>query len=114
MIKQIGLLLIMLLCGPLFAVSMNFEGNFRAETALYNRLHLGLAVPNNASKTFISGRALLNPNLVIDDHFSLKSQWTLLATAGTGAIPGGLLQPIGGLSGTPPRRLRLTVGWPRA
>lgn len=72
------------LAGPLLAASMNFAGHFRASTAYYNKLGLGLAGTNGASKTYISGRALLEPNLVIDDHFNLKSQWSLLATTNNG------------------------------
>jgi hypothetical protein len=64
--------------GPAQAVSMNFSGNFRTEASTYQNLNLGVAGPG--AKNFISSRALLFPNLVIDDHFSLKSQWSLLSS----------------------------------
>lgn len=66
---------------PSFAVSMNFNGNFRADTAFYNNPDLG-AGNINANRSYLGARALLNPNLLIDDHFSLKSQWSLLASPG--------------------------------
>lgn len=78
--KKIGLLILWCgYCGTVFAVSMNFHGSFRSEGDLYSRLGLGQAnMPS--TKTFLSARALLNPNLVIDDHFSLRSQWSLLTS----------------------------------
>lgn len=61
------------------AVTMNFEGNFRAEGSYYNNTGLGnAAIPKD--KAFIYSRALLNPSVVIDDHFSVKSQWSLLSS----------------------------------
>lgn len=85
-----------LISGSAFAVSMNFSGQVRAEASSYQNLNLGLAGPSGA-KNFIGGRALLFPNLVIDDHFSVKSQWNLLtspkftpnATQGLGTGQGG-------------------------
>ena len=62
-----------------FGVSMNFTGTVRSEASHYSKLNLGLAT-SEATKSFISARALLNPNLIIDDHFSLKSQWSLLSS----------------------------------
>lgn len=62
-----------------FAVTMNFEGTFRTEGSYYNNTGLGnAAVPKD--KAFIYNRALLNPSVVIDDHFSVKSQWSLLTS----------------------------------
>lgn len=56
-----------------FAVSMNFSGNFRTEGLSYSRLPT-----KEQSKQYLAGRFLLDPNLVIDDHFSVKSQWNLI------------------------------------
>jgi len=86
-------LLLLLAPLPLFAVSMNFNGHFRSDANYYNNLDLA----SNQPKSFISGRALLQPNLVVDDHFSVRSQWSLLtsptlspdATQGLGAGQGG-------------------------
>lgn len=41
--------------------------------------NLGLGVVPG-TRNVISSRALLTPNLVIDDHFSVKSQWSLLTS----------------------------------
>src|SRR5688572_16702587 len=67
-------------CSALFAVSMNFTGNFRGEGSYFNKPDLGLA--SGPNKAFVAARALVNPNLVIDDHFSLKSQWLMLSSPG--------------------------------
>ncbi len=75
---------------------MNFTGSFRAEGNLLDRPTL---LSNGVSKKYLSGRALLAPNLVIDDHFSVKSQWSLLtsptftpnATTGLGTGQGGYI-----------------------
>lgn len=62
-----------------FAVTMNFEGSFRTEGSYYNNTGLGNgAIPKD--KAFLYNRALLNPSVVIDDHFSVKSQWSLLSS----------------------------------
>ena len=61
------------------AATMSFGGSFRSEAASYTNLKLG-ALTGPISKNFIAGRALLNPNLVVDDHFSIKSQWSLLSS----------------------------------
>ena len=77
--KRVISLILAVCCGSLWGVSLNFSGSFRTEADLYNKPNLG--VPNtNDSKTFLSARALLEPKLVIDDHFSLKSQWSLLTS----------------------------------
>src|SRR4051812_37640056 len=65
---------------PAHAATMNFTGNFRAEADSYNNLGLS---PSSAAKNYIGVRALLNPNLVVDDHFSIKSQWSLLTSGPT-------------------------------
>jgi len=58
-------------------VTMNFSGHFRSEGDVYSKLNLG--APNgNPSKAYILSRVLLNPKLVIDDHFSLNGQINLL------------------------------------
>lgn len=59
------------------AVSMNFNGMFRFEGDYYSNLALR---PDTAKKTYLLGKALVDPTLVIDDHFSLKSQWTMLGS----------------------------------
>jgi hypothetical protein len=73
----------LLLSTALFAVSLNFSGNFRTEGDLYNKLDMGATGGStDPTKTFLSARALLEPKLVIDDHFSLISQWNLLTSPG--------------------------------
>lgn len=59
-----------------FAVSMNFNGHFRSEATFYNNL----ALAPDSSKSFLSGRGLLQPNLIVDDHFQVRSQWSLLTS----------------------------------
>ncbi len=64
-----------------FAASINFTGNFRTEADLFSHLDLGVGnIPS--SKAFLSARALLEPKLIIDDHFTLNSQWSLLTSPG--------------------------------
>lgn len=59
------------------AASMNFSGSFRTEATSFT----GLAqTASKESKQYILGRALLDPNLLIDDHFSIRSQWSLLTS----------------------------------
>jgi len=60
-----------------FAVSMNFGGNFRTEAAYYSKLGQDLT-GSAPQKQYIRGRLLLTPSVVVDDHFSVKSQWSLL------------------------------------
>jgi hypothetical protein len=62
------------------AVTMNFTGQVRTEGDLYTKGSLGLQT--NDSKAFLSTRALLFPKLVIDDHFTLHSQWNALTSKG--------------------------------
>ena len=70
------------------AISLNFSGNFRTDGSLYSKPNLGDA-GSNSTKAFLAGRALLQPNLVIDDHFSLKSQWSLLNSPSFNSINNG-------------------------
>lgn len=56
---------------------MNFSGSFRTEATSFTNLG---QTTGKESKQFILGRALLDPNLLIDDHFSIRSQWTLLTS----------------------------------
>ncbi len=60
-----------------WAASMNFSGSFRTEASSFTNL---AQTTGKESKQFILGRALLDPNLLIDDHFSIRSQWTLLTS----------------------------------
>jgi len=66
-------------CRPLLAISMNFNGQVRSEASHYQDLGLGTG-SLSSSKNFIQMRALLDPNLIIDDHFSIKSEWSLLTS----------------------------------
>lgn len=88
--------------GPAWGVSLNFTGHLRTEAALYNKGNLGTGT-QNPSKAFISSRALLYPNLIVDDHFSVKSQWSLLSSPAF--TPDA--QPLGAASGAP---VGLSVG----
>jgi hypothetical protein len=60
------------------SATINFGGSFRTEAGTYNGLGLGGTPTVPTSKNYILSRALLTPNLVVDDHFSIKSQWSLL------------------------------------
>lgn len=60
-----------------YSASMNFSGSFRTEASSYTNLG---QTAGKESKQFILGRALLDPNILIDDHFSLRSQWSLLTS----------------------------------
>src|SRR6476620_1174872 len=93
--KFIVLALSLVASRSLFAISMNFNGSLRNQATLYDSLDLGTNVAPG-SKTFIESRALLEPNLIVDDHFSVHSQWNLLnsksmtpdATTGLGLSTG--------------------------
>lgn len=62
-----------------FSVSMNYTGQVRSQGVYYSKL--GQDLPGTApTKQFLETRFLLEPNLVIDDHFSIKSQWNLLSS----------------------------------
>ncbi len=76
--KRLVLFPLLLTSAFAVSVSMNFSGQFRSEAAYYGKPSLGSG--SNSAKSYISGRALLDPNLVIDDHFSVKSQWSLLTS----------------------------------
>lgn len=107
-----GLALGIVLAPSAFGVSMNFSGQFRSEANSYQNLNLGGST--QGAKNYIGARALLFPNLVVDDHFSIKSQWSLLtspnftpnATQGLGVGQGGW---IFGDPGT--RALTLNRAW---
>ena len=76
-----------------FGVSMNFHGNFRAEGTYYKNADLGSG--SNDVKQFIGARGLLNPDIIIDDHFSIRSQWSLLTSpvfTPNGGVPLGVGQ----------------------
>ncbi len=96
-------------CGIAHSATVNFSGHFRGEATSYN--HLGLGLGGNQSKTFLGSRALLNPNLVIDDHFSIKSQWSLLTSP---FLTPNATQPLGGGQGAwimgDPRTAGLVLG----
>ncbi len=99
-------LIIALLCvaGPVFAASINFSGSLRADTGHFSDLALG--APGTAGpKSYFGARALLQPNLIIDDHFSLQSQWSLLASPGTSNRPSTSTSPM-----TPPANVALGPG----
>lgn len=68
---------------------MNFSGSFRTEATSYTGLG---QTAGKESKQFIMGRALLDPNLLIDDHFSIRSQWSLLTSP---AFTPKATQPLG-------------------
>lgn len=59
------------------SVSVNFGGNFRSDGDYYTNLTQGHQ-GDFSKKQFIRGRLLVEPNLVVDDHFSVRSQWSLL------------------------------------
>lgn len=73
----------------LFAASMNFSGSFRTEATSYTNLG---QTSGKESKQFLMGRALIDPNLLIDDHFSVRSQWSLLTSP---AFTPKATQPLG-------------------
>lgn len=59
------------------AATWNFSGSFRTEATSFTNLKQSAS---KESKQFIQARALLDPNLLIDDHFSIRSQWSLLTS----------------------------------
>jgi len=59
-----------------FPVAINFGGNFRTEGNYYTNLSQGFN--GDSKKQFIRGRFLVDPNILVDDHFSIRSQWSLL------------------------------------
>ncbi|MBI1860107.1 MAG: hypothetical protein HYR96_04215 [Deltaproteobacteria bacterium] len=66
-----------LVAPQLLGVTANFSGMFRSRA---NYLQNGnLNEPTvSSTKTYLDGRALIYPSLVIDDHFAVKSQWSLV------------------------------------
>jgi len=60
-----------------FSVSVNFGGNFRTEGDYYTNLTQGY-LGDFSKKQLMRGRLLLDPNFIVDDHFSIRSQWSLL------------------------------------
>ena len=72
-----------------FGASWNFSGSFRSEATSFTNLG---QTSGKESKQFILGRALLDPNLLIDDHFSIRSQWSLLTSP---AFTPNATQPLG-------------------
>lgn len=77
------------------AASLTFGGQFRGQYANYYKLDLA-----NEGKSYNALRTLLYPNVVIDDHFRIRSQWSLLAS------PGGASSAFG----TPNANTPLGVG----
>lgn len=73
----LSLVMVTTLPATTLGVTVNFSGHYRTEGALFNKLNLG-ASNLNPSKAYLLGRVLLNPKLVIDDHFSLNSQINVL------------------------------------
>jgi len=81
-------LILVFLCGSAFGASIGFEGSARTEASYFNKLGLGRTTkPVDETKAFILGRMLLEPSIVVDDHFTIYSLWTLLATSAAG-VPG--------------------------
>ncbi len=68
--------MLLLLSGISYSATMNFRGNVRTETSMLNGL--GLQGSGGDSKAYILNRFLLYPTLIIDDHFSIFSEWNLL------------------------------------
>ncbi len=66
-------------CLSVHSATMNFDGHFRTESAFFHKLNLGVAGVE-ADKTYILGRALLRPAIIVDDHFKIFSQWSLLTS----------------------------------
>jgi len=87
---------------------MNFNGHFRSEASNFSSLGLGSG--SNAVKQYILARAMLQPNVVIDDHFSLKSQWSLLSSPNfTPVTSNGLWSGQGGYVFGDPSATYLTL-----
>lgn len=62
-----------------FGISMNFTGTMRSQAAFFSKLNQEIA-GRMPTKQYIKSRILLEPNLVVDDHFAIKSQWNLLSS----------------------------------
>ncbi len=63
-----------------FAASFELEGNYRVGGNLFTNLHLDGSKPAGLSDatTYLEHRLLLQPNVIIDDRFEIKSTWYLL------------------------------------
>ena len=66
-------------CTLSWAASMNFTGGMRLRATGFNNLGLGIATAEK-TKSYVSSRFLLQPSLIVDDHFSVRSQWSLLTS----------------------------------
>lgn len=78
--NTLSLFLAFTLAHAAYSATVNFGGNFRTEMSSYSNLSLAPGAGSTQSKVFIASRALLTPNLIVDDHFSVKSQWSLLTS----------------------------------
>jgi hypothetical protein len=65
-----------------FAATLSIGGNYRFGTNLFSNLDLVKGTPQGGSNssTFIEHRALLRPEVVIDDRFQVKSELSLLGS----------------------------------
>lgn len=77
-----------------YAVSINFGGNFRSEGDYYT--NLTQSYEGDSKKQFIRGRFLVDPNLMVDDHFSIRSQWSMLESPNITPTVRGLGTGMGG------------------
>ena len=68
---------VFLFASQLLGVTANFSGTFRTRANYLQNGNLNTA-NIGATKTYLDGRALIYPSFVIDDHFSIKSQWSLV------------------------------------
>jgi len=80
--KLLALLLLIPL--KLTAGAFVFSGDWRSEYAVYKNLDLGIGndSPSN-TKDYTLTRFRLNPEFIVNDVLSIKSQWIVLAGAGT-------------------------------
>lgn len=62
---------------PVFSATMNFSGSFRTEATSFTGLG---QTSGKGGKQYLLGRALIDPNLLVDDRFSIRSQWSLLTS----------------------------------
>ena len=71
----------------LFAASLNLSGNARFGSNLLNNLDLASGTPRGGGNTtaFWEYRFLVRPDIVVDDHFTLKSEVSLLQSTPAGA-----------------------------
>jgi len=90
--KLQSLLVSALVCSSVWGASIGFEGSVRTEANFYNKLALSDAGVDN-SKKYILSRMLLEPSIVVDDHFTVYSQWNLLSTLNPPGSPTTTLTP---------------------